>query len=97
MTRSDKDAPAASRAIAVAVAFSPTSNDRLAGETMTVATGTRIIVIVAVPVTPSLLTLISADPAATAVTNPASETVATVVLLEPQVVARSVRTFPAAS
>ena len=54
-------------------------------------------VIVAVPVFVSLVAVIVAVPAATAVTRPDAETVLIAVLLEPQVTTRPVRTLLFAS
>jgi hypothetical protein len=72
----------------------------VAKETLTEATGTGAVdetVIVALPLRPSLVAVISADPTATAVTRPAEDTVAAALLLELQVTARPVRTLLLAS
>jgi hypothetical protein len=58
------------------------------GETVTDATGTRATLTVAVAVLPSLVAVMVAEPAATAVTNPLPFTVATDVALELQVTLR---------
>lgn len=52
---------------------------------------------VAVPLTLSLVAVIVAEPATTAVTSPDPETVATEVLLETHDIARPVNTLPFAS
>src|SRR6266852_1910592 len=54
---------------------------RLGGVTLTDATGTGVTVIVAVPLCPSLVAVIVAVPAPTAVTRPLAFTVATAALL----------------
>src|SRR2546430_677515 len=56
-----------------------------------------VIVLVAVPVTPSLVAVIVAVPALTPVARPVAETVATAPLLVFQVTVRPVRACPAAS
>ena len=67
------------------------------GVTSTVATGTGFTVMLAVPLTPSEVAVMVAEPGAMAVTTPDEETVATPVLLELQVTVRPVRVFPLAS
>ena len=72
----------------------------VAGETVTDATGTgagALTVIADVPFLPSLEAVIVAFPAATAVTNPEAETVATVGLPELHVIVRPVSTLLLAS
>ena len=49
------------------------------------------------PLLPSLVAVICAEPAATAVTSPDPETVATAVLFEPHVTVRPVSVLPLAS
>jgi hypothetical protein len=66
-------------------------------DTVTVATGAGVTVIVALPVLPSLVAVILAMPSATAVTRPSAETVATALLLELHVIERPVKTMPFAS
>jgi len=56
-----------------------------------------VTVIAAVPLCPSLVAVIVAGPAATPVTSPVDETVATALLLVVHVTARPVSTFPDAS
>src|SRR3989475_5444046 len=69
----------------------------VAGLTVTVATGTFVTVTVAVPLCPSLVAVIVADPAATPVTNPLGLTVAAAALLVAQVTTRPLRAVPFAS
>jgi hypothetical protein len=78
----------------------PTSGLDDAGETDTVATGAgagALTVVAAVPVFVSLVAVIVALPAATAVTSPDVETRLTEELLELQVTTRPVSTFLFAS
>ena len=75
----------------------PTTTLAEAGVTLTLATGTGVTVIVAVPVIPSTVAVIVALPAATAVTTPAALTVATAGVPLLHVTARPVSAFPAAS
>src|SRR2546427_5728475 len=67
------------------------------GLTVTEATGTLVTVMAAVPLCPSLVAAIVAEPAATPVTNPLAETVATAALLVPHVTTRPLRAVPFAS
>ena len=67
------------------------------GLTATEATGTGLTVIAAVPLFPSLVAVIVAEPVATALTNPLTETVATVALLLVQVTVRPLKGLPLAS
>src|SRR5512146_1125278 len=68
------------------------------GDTVTLTTGARFTVRDAVPDFPSLVAVIVATPAAPPVAVPLDELiVATVVLLELQVIVRPVSTFPFAS
>jgi hypothetical protein len=86
--------------VAVACDVWPGLRLLVARETLTEATGTGAVdetVIVALPLRPSLVAVISADPTATAVTTPAADTVAAALLLELQVTARPVRTLLLAS
>src|SRR6266480_1017113 len=75
----------------------PTTIVAAAGLTVTEATGTTITVIAAVPLLPSLVAVIVAEPAATPVTKPLLLTVATAVLLLDHVTTRPVRVPPAES
>src|SRR2546425_9203076 len=67
------------------------------GLMVTDATGTFATVTVAVPLFPSLAAAMATDPAATPVTSPLPETVASALLLDAQVTVRPVSTFPLAS
>jgi hypothetical protein len=59
--------------------------------------GGAVTVMVALPLLPSLVAVMVADPAATPVTRPLVDTVATLVELVVQLMGRPVRTFPLAS
>ena len=67
------------------------------GLTVTDATGTFATVTLAVPLCPSLVAVIIADPAATPVTSPAADTVAIAVFELVQLITRPLSTLPAAS
>src|SRR2546422_1980513 len=67
------------------------------GVIATAATGTFATVTVAVPLFPSLVAVIVADPAATPVTTPVADTVAMAGFALVHVIARPVSTLPAAS
>ena len=67
------------------------------GETITALAGRAVTLIVADPLLPSLVAVIVAVPAATAVTSPSDETEATVLLFEDQETARPVIVAPEAS
>jgi hypothetical protein len=67
------------------------------GASVTEDTGTSVTVIVDVPLFPSLVAVIVAEPGATAVTSPEAETVASAVALDDHVTVRSVSTLPPAS
>src|SRR5438552_14655130 len=69
----------------------------LAGWIVTEATGTGVTVIVEGPLFPSLVAVIVAAPAATPVTSPPALTVATAVLLLPQLTVRPDNGLPLAS
>ena len=75
----------------------PVATLAVAGETVTDATGTGVTVMDDVPLCPSLVAVIVAEPATLVVTRPAPETVATVVLFDDHVTVRPVRMFPLAS
>src|SRR6266513_2125634 len=87
-TRPVSGLPLASFGVAVSCRVCPTA--RLAGDglTVTVATGTVVTVIPALPLCPSLVAVIIAEPATFAVTRPLVLTVATVVLSLNQVIVR---------
>jgi len=67
----------------------------IAGVTVTEATGTFVTVMTDVPLFPSLVAVIVADPAATPLTNPPALTVATEGSLFAQLTVESVTRFPA--
>src|SRR5256885_9233554 len=67
------------------------------GLTVTEATGTLVTVMADVPLCPSLVAVIVADPAATPLTYPVPETAATAPLLVAQVTTRPLRAVPFAS
>src|SRR2546425_1423673 len=68
-----------------------------AGLTTTEATGTEVTVIADVPLFPSLVAVIVADPGATPLTSPVASTVAVATALVVQAMARPVSTLPLAS
>src|SRR5437773_2776571 len=80
-TRPVPVAPVESWVTAESCRVPPTNRLAEAGLTVKEATGTRDTVMAAVPLLPSLVAVIVAEPAATAVTNPLLLTVATAVLL----------------
>jgi len=71
--------------------------EELDGLISTVATGMVVTVTSAVPVFPSLVAVIVADPTATPVTKPVDETVATAGLFVEYVIGRPLSTLPWAS
>src|SRR5207302_922533 len=81
-TRPDSGLPLASFGVAVSCAVVPSFTEAAAGATVTEATGTTVTVTLALPLWPSLVAVIVAEPATFAVTSPLLETVATDVLLE---------------
>src|SRR5947199_1990947 len=95
--RPDNGLPLASFGVAVSCTVWPTCADAVAGLTVTDATGTVLTVIVAVPLCPSLVAVIVAAPAVTPVTTPLPLTVATAVLLLPQLTGRPDNGLPFAS
>src|SRR5205807_155899 len=96
-TRPLSAVPCASFGVAVSCVVAPTGRPAAAGLTVTEATGTLVTVMADVPLCPSLVAVIVAEPAATPVTNPLAETVATAALLVTQVTARPLRAVPFAS
>src|SRR5207245_6341304 len=80
-TRPDNGLPLASFGVAVSCTVVPSFTDGAAGATVTEATGTTVTVTLALPLWPSLVAVIVAEPATFAVTSPLLETVATDVLL----------------
>src|SRR5712691_7344326 len=96
-TRPGRGLPFASRGVAVSWTVDPTATLAGDGVTVTPATGTGVTVTLDVPLCPSLVAVIVAEPAATPVTSPLPFTVAMAVLLLDQVTTRPVRGFPFAS
>src|SRR6266516_2941721 len=97
MVRPESGLPFASFGVALSCTVWPTCTDAVAGLTVTDATGMVLTVIVAVPLCPSLVAVIVADPAATPLTTPLALTVATAVLPLDQVIARPESELPFAS
>jgi hypothetical protein len=97
--RPESTAPFASYVVAVSCTVCPTLTLGVEGETLTEATGTVTAVTLteAVPLFPSLVAVIVAEPAATPVTTPLDETVATPVLELDHVTVRPVNTLLFAS
>src|SRR5437764_408939 len=95
--RPDNGLPLASFGVAVSCTVWPTCTDAVLGLTVTDATGTVLTVTVAVPLCPSLVAVIVAAPAVTPVTIPPPLTVATAVLLLPQLTGRPDNGLPLAS
>src|SRR6266545_4167495 len=96
--RPDRALPLASFGVAVSCTVCPTRMLAVAGLTATEATGTGVTVTAALPLWPSLVAGIGAEPAATPETSPLLEiTVATAVLLLVQLTARPERVVPFAS
>ena len=89
--------PCASFAEALNPPVAPTVNDNAKGETETLATGTGLTVMAAVPVTPSDVAEIVAVPRATAVATPDASTVTVPFALEDHVTTLPERALPAAS
>src|SRR5919198_3824722 len=89
--------PAESFGVAVNCWVPPTVMLAVAGLTATAATGTSATVTLTVPLFPSLVAVIVAAPAATAVTRPVAETEAIPGALLAQVTGRPVSVFPAES
>src|SRR5437867_1062293 len=95
--RPDNGLPLASFGVAVSCTVWPACTDAVLGLTVTDATGTVLTVTVAVPLCPSLVAVIVAAPAVTPVTSPPALTVATAVLLLPQLTGRPDNGLPLAS
>src|SRR6266550_1296117 len=89
--------PAESFVVAASCAVLPTKRLAAAGVTVTNATGTAVVVTVAVPLCPSLVAVNVAVPAATAVTRPLADTVATPGTLLAHVTTRPISAEPFAS
>src|SRR5438128_3485342 len=97
MTRPVSRLPSESVGVAVNCNVAPMSRLAIAGVTVTVATGAFVTVMAAVPLWLSLVAVIVPDPAATPVTRPLAETVATALLLVVQLTVRPVSRFPTES
>ena len=95
--RPDRALPVASRGVAVSCTVCPSLTEAVAGVTSTVATGTLAAVMAAVPLWPSLVAVIVAEPAATPETRPVALTFATAVLLLDQDTVRPDNGLPFAS
>jgi hypothetical protein len=93
-TRPLKGVPAPSRGVAVSCVVAPAGIEAEPGVTETDATATPVIVMVALPDFVSLVAVIVAVPAETAVTSPLLLTEATPDAFVPQVTSRPVRAFP---
>src|SRR5216117_2909488 len=89
--------PFASFGVATSCTAPFTRIDAAGGLTLTDATGTLVTVMVALPLFPSLVAVIVADPVANAVTSPLASTPATLDWLDDQITARPERALPAAS
>src|SRR5437879_6147143 len=96
-TRPVSVVPAASFVTADSCCVPPTAMLADAGLTVTEATGTVVTVRVAVPLWPSLVAVIVADPTALGVTKPLALTAATAALFDAQVTTRPGRGPPVAS
>src|SRR5947208_6794192 len=96
-TRPVRVPPAESLVTAESCRVPPTAMVADAGLTVTDATGTIVTVMTAVPLLPSLVAVIVAEPAATPVTKPLPVTVATAGLLLAQVTTRPASELPAES
>src|SRR6266550_3310211 len=97
ITRPVNTLPAESFVVAASCAVLPTKRLAAAGVTVTNATGTAVVVTVAVPLCPSLVAVNVAVPAATAVTRPLADTVATPGTLLAHVTTRPISAEPFAS
>src|SRR5947208_8277156 len=97
IVRPDSGLPFASFGVAVSCTVLPSFTLADAGVTVTDATGTLVTVMLAVPLCPSLVAVIVADPAAPPDTRPLLVTDATELLLLDHVTIRPVSGFPFAS
>ena len=93
ITRPDSTLPLASLAVAVSCTVCPVCRLADVGATVTVATGTFVTVMVAVPLFPSLVAVIVAEPLPAPVARPLPPTV-TAELLLAHVTVRPVSTLP---
>src|SRR5437764_9359488 len=82
ITRPVNGLPLASLGVALSCTICPVATLAVAGATVTVATGTGATVIRAVPLFPSLVAMIVAEPAASALTTPLPSPAPAVVLFE---------------
>src|SRR5206468_350803 len=89
--------PLASLSVAVSCTVPPTYRFGAAGLTVTEATGTRLTLTPALPLCPSLVAVTVTEPAATPVTSPVADTVATAGFALVHVTTRPASRFPAAS
>src|SRR3989440_8426334 len=89
--------PLASRRVALSCTVWPAGTLADAGLTVTDATGTPLTVMLAVPLWPSLVAVMVTDPAVTPATSPLPLTVAMLLLLDDQLMARPVNGVPFAS
>src|SRR5256886_15968984 len=89
--------PFASFGVAVSCTFCPACTLAGDGLTVTEATGTAVTVMLDVPLLPSDVAVMVAEPAVTPLTTPLPSTVATDVLLLDHVTTRPVSTLPLAS
>ncbi|HSC33019.1 MAG TPA: hypothetical protein VLD17_14900 [Gemmatimonadaceae bacterium] len=89
--------PVESLSVALNWTLAPTASVSFFGETVTEETGTSVTEIVDVPLLPSLVAVMVAEPGATAVTRPDVETVAVAVALDDHVTVWPVSTLPPAS
>src|SRR5437660_8092405 len=96
-TRPDSGLPLASFGVAVSCTVRPIDTVAVGGLTATEATGTGVTVRADVPLWPSLVASIVAEPAAIPLTSPLPFTVATAVLLLDQTTTRPVSGVPFAS
>src|SRR5207245_11571859 len=96
-TRPVSVAPLASLGVAVSCAVCPAGMLAVAGVTATDATGTTLTVSAAVPLLPSLVAVMVAEPAATPVTSPLPSTAATPAFLLAQVTTPPARAAPPAT
>ena len=87
-------APCCTTAIA---RVAPAANSMVAGVTVTLATGTAVTVIALVPLFPSLVAVMVAEPVPTARTSPPDDTVATFRLLDVHATERPFKSPPVAS
>src|SRR5205823_6629935 len=89
-----KTLPFASLRVAVSCTVWPAGTLAEGGVTVTEATGAPATVMLAVPLWPSLVAVMVTDPAVTPVTSPLPLTVAMLLLLDDQLMARPVNGLP---